>query len=184
MNILLYKACGNYIARMDADDIMLPDRLQVQYNYMETHYNVGVLATSAIYLGSNDLVCNYSYNDDTIISNQDFLYANPLIHSTTFIRTSIIRKYDLQYEEKFKYAEDYRLWTVCAMNHLVIVIIPFIGIKYRRTDTQATNQHSRSMKKAANKVKLSFSRWLCIQSNTSYKKPLIKKTKNMLKYSL
>ena len=35
LNLLLREARGRYVARMDADDLMLPDRLQVQVDYME-----------------------------------------------------------------------------------------------------------------------------------------------------
>lgn len=37
LNLLYNNALGKYIARMDADDIMVSDRLQAQYEYMEAH---------------------------------------------------------------------------------------------------------------------------------------------------
>lgn len=43
LNYLLSHATGKYIARMDADDIMLPNRLERQFTYMETHPGVDIL---------------------------------------------------------------------------------------------------------------------------------------------
>ena len=43
LNKLLDEAKGKYIARMDADDVMMPYRLAAQFGYMEKHIEVGVL---------------------------------------------------------------------------------------------------------------------------------------------
>ena len=40
LNMLLDEAKGKYIARMDADDVMYPNRLSIQYEYMENHPDV------------------------------------------------------------------------------------------------------------------------------------------------
>lgn len=60
LNMLLDEARGKYIARMDADDVMMPERLQVQLEYMESHENIDILATSAILLDTEELMCDYS----------------------------------------------------------------------------------------------------------------------------
>ncbi len=43
LNKLLDEAKGKYIARMDADDVMYPNRLAIQYEYMESHPNVDIV---------------------------------------------------------------------------------------------------------------------------------------------
>lgn len=48
LNTLLDHARGAYIARMDADDIMHPNRLQVQYDYLEAHPEVVAVCSQAI----------------------------------------------------------------------------------------------------------------------------------------
>lgn len=179
LNLLLSEAKGKYIARMDADDVMLPERLDIQYEYMEEHPEVGVLATSAIYLGTTNFVCDYSSSQE-FISSQDLLCANPLINPTTFLRVKFFREYNIQYEETFKYAEDYRLWTKCAMFEIPIAVIPLIGIKYRSNETQVSNQKFTTMHKRAEKVKKSFAQWICKKSNVSYRKPTIRNTKNLV----
>ncbi len=50
----LNKGCriakGKYIARMDADDVSLPQRLERQVQYMEEHPKIGVLGTGIRYI--------------------------------------------------------------------------------------------------------------------------------------
>lgn len=179
LNTLLLEARGKYIARMDADDVMLPSRLQVQFEYMEEHDDIGVLGTSAVLLGGTEgIMCEYT--DKAIITHQDLLRANPLIHPTTMLRTSVLRTLGVLYEEKFKYAEDYRLWTALAMRHIGIAVISFVGIKYRCSDTQITHKHSAAMARSADKVKQAFAKWIWRQSNVSYRKPLIEDKGKML----
>ena len=43
LNMLLDEAKGKYIARMDADDVMYPNRLAIQYEYMENHPHIDVI---------------------------------------------------------------------------------------------------------------------------------------------
>ena len=44
INSLFEEARGKYVARMDADDVMYPHRLQVQFEFMESHPDVDILA--------------------------------------------------------------------------------------------------------------------------------------------
>ena len=178
LNLLLKEARGKYIARMDSDDLMYQNRLRVQFDYMESHSEISILASSAVYMDSKEPLCEYS--DCTVITEQDLLCYNPIIHPTTFMRTNMLRKFDLKYEDGYKYAEDYRLWTECVKCQLKIAIIPFVGIEYRRNENQITQKHSRSVHKSANRVKCSFARWLCLQSNKLYKHPQIKDSGKLL----
>lgn len=171
LNFLLQKAKGKYIARMDADDIMLPHRLSLQYDYMESHPTIGVLATSAYYVDSNELVC--TYDKDFLVSYQDLLYANPIIHPTAFLRTSVVRNFRLNYDIKYKYAEDYRFWTQCVMHNIAIAVIARPTIKYRRSAQQVSVRHTTNVKNTANRVRDCFAKWVCSQSNLNYRPPII-----------
>lgn len=50
LNLLLEEAKGKYMVRMDADDVMVPDRLQVQFDYMEEHGEIDVLSGGMLYI--------------------------------------------------------------------------------------------------------------------------------------
>ncbi|MCA9399253.1 MAG: glycosyltransferase family 2 protein, partial [Candidatus Omnitrophica bacterium] len=50
LNIGLQESMGNYIARMDADDVCVPERLQLQYDFLEEHPEIAVVGSSWIYI--------------------------------------------------------------------------------------------------------------------------------------
>lgn len=53
-NRLYDEAKGKYIARMDSDDLMLPNRLRIQYEYMESHPEVDILGGGAIFFNEEN----------------------------------------------------------------------------------------------------------------------------------
>ena len=116
------EACaGKYIARMDTDDICLPERLQLQTEYMETHPDV-------MFAGAWADVFTYDefQTEDTLhpvmCSQQEYkirlLFANVplLIHPTVIFRNDFLKTNNLKYSEDaaYRYAEDYEFWTRCA----------------------------------------------------------------------
>jgi glycosyltransferase involved in cell wall biosynthesis len=97
------------IARMDADDIMLPTRLEKQVNIFKINSNIDVVA-SAIFtidqknkpIGKRDL---YPFSFKNI---NDILSKPFLVHPTILVKTSWYKKN--KYDEQFLRAEDYELW--------------------------------------------------------------------------
>ena len=82
-NKMLDEARGKYVARMDSDDIMMPDRLEFQYNYMESHPEVDILGGSIERFGD--------YEDPYIppigdVSIQDLLSGGCIVNPTNFMR--------------------------------------------------------------------------------------------------
>lgn len=63
LNILLDEARGKYIARMDADDVMMPERLQVQYDYMEENTDVDILGGCVVLLNNVENKCTHILNE-------------------------------------------------------------------------------------------------------------------------
>ena len=51
-NLLLTRAKGKYIARMDSNDIMMPDRLRLQFEYMEAHPDMDAVGGCIEYFGA------------------------------------------------------------------------------------------------------------------------------------
>ena len=60
LNLLLCEARGKYIARMDADDVMVPQRLALQFAYMEAHPDVDLLGGNMVTLGTSDCLYDTS----------------------------------------------------------------------------------------------------------------------------
>jgi len=141
LNLLLDEAQGKYIARMDADDVMMSERLQIQYDYMENHASVDLVASGMNYIGGRIK----AYEPPVInrcLNPKDMLQNCCIAHPTVFVKTDVIRRYGLQYREEYKYAEDYKLWVdmlMCGL-HLVNLNVPLIN--YRVSHSQISHVKS------------------------------------------
>ncbi len=115
-------ARGEYIARMDADDISLPERIEKQIEYLDYHPDVGVLGTRFFEIDKNGNVRREIYVPLSKRNIERQLYTiNCFCHSSVMMRRSCIEKVGL-YDETIKYAQDYELWLrmidVCQLeNH-------------------------------------------------------------------
>lgn len=103
-------ARGEYIARMDSDDISLPDRLSEQIRYMDKNPGIGASGSWVELIGENaGKIWDFVPGDpDTLKCLQ--LFSNFIFHPTTIIRKSLIKKYGLFYDEDFSTSQDYDLW--------------------------------------------------------------------------
>lgn len=155
-NLLLDEAKGVYIARLDNDDIMMPDRLEFQYTYMEEHPEIDILGGSMISFGESEGICT----SNGPITLNDLLKGNYLSNPTTMMRRESIKKAKLRYDERFKYAEDYRFWAQAAMAGLRLMNLDKIVIKYRTSSGQISSIHSYEQYKKAKEVQKEISQWL------------------------
>ena len=131
-------AKGKYIARMDADDISLPERLKKQVGFMESHAQIGVCGASILCFGRRNQKQFYPENDKDCFIFQ----RSPFAHPTVMIRNCVLKSGNYFYNSEFRYAQDYELWSrlskvTCFHN------LPEILLKYRVTDAQLTSKHYR-----------------------------------------
>ena len=128
---------GKYIARMDSDDISLPKRFEKQLEFMENNENTIVCGTWAEVIddNGNNIRSNFireaiedmgSYRIRLLFSN------NPLLlHPSAFFNRSLLLKYNIHYDEQYKYAQDYKMWVDCSI-HANCNIIPQYLLQYRK----------------------------------------------------
>ena len=178
LNILLAKARGKYIARMDADDVMLPHRLERQFMYMEQYRSVDVLGAAAGQMSSSTDEFVWGFNEEKEITVQDLLKSNRIIHPAIFMRTASLRKNNLKYEHAYIYAEDYRLWTRYIMSGLVMKVIPDVVVKYRRYDEQVTSRYANLIPEIAERIQLELGEWFCRKHHKAYRNPQISNSNN------
>ena len=120
---------GEYIARMDSDDISLPERFAKQIEYMDNHHECGVCGTfGKVFLENGKKGWIWKEPIDVLIC--DLLKRNQLIHPTVFIRKDIIDKYNLRYNKDYKHAEDYAFWLE-LIKHTKIHNLSDILLNYR-----------------------------------------------------
>lgn len=106
---------SKYVARMDSDDIMLEYRLEKQVEYLEKHEKVSILGSNMIIKKEGSptntrLVSHYPTDNISIITT--LLFNNPIAHPTVMLRKNVLK--ENHYDTKFKWCEDYELWSRLA----------------------------------------------------------------------
>ncbi|GAA4448259.1 glycosyltransferase family 2 protein [Rurimicrobium arvi] len=114
LNTGIAQARGALIARADADDICLPDRLGVQYEFLTAHPDYVLVASDVSYMDEQGNFVFQFYNthtgySDTEIRSHFYEYC-PFIHSSVMYRTDVVRKLG-GYEKRAVAFEDYFLWS-------------------------------------------------------------------------
>lgn len=109
LNKGLRLARGEYIARMDADDISLPQRLEKQIEFLDRDRDVGICGTFIKTIGSVDGIWEYPMDDAYIRSKM--IFANSFAHSSVLLRASILKEHKIFYDESFRFSQDYELWV-------------------------------------------------------------------------
>lgn len=139
-------AKGQYIVRMDGDDICMPDRFQKQIDFLKTTDNsfVGAQTTCIDEQGKNienNLFGNkrYTYNELRKIIPK----INILPHPTIMGDAEIFKKY--RYRKGIK-TEDYDLWLRVLSDKIKIEILPDILLQYRVHNQSYTNATLRKKK--------------------------------------
>lgn len=160
LNLLLKEAQGKYIARMDADDIMVQNRLQRQYEYLETHPKVDLLAGSMSFLGKENHKTVVDTEHGSQISLETMLKGCCISHPTVMLRTETFRKSGLQYESEYIYAEDYRLWIIMLQKGMILHNVDEIFISYRQSDNQVSCRHSKEQQLNTKRIKQEGNKWL------------------------
>lgn len=110
LNEGLQFARGSFIARMDHDDIALPDRFSQQLNFLELHQSIGVIGTGYRLIDSAGLVgLTYRPPKTHEEINWAMSFLCPLAHPTVMVRREILIS-NGGYSESAAFAEDYDLW--------------------------------------------------------------------------
>jgi len=136
LNIACKSAKGDFIARMDSDDIWHEDKLEKQLSLL-TKNNYDVVGCDINLINTKgELVGDRVYSIRTAKSN--FLFQNGLCHPSIIIKTSILRAFGF-YNSDFKSAEDLELWLRLLSKKVKIGYYPEKLMKYRIRDNQIRN---------------------------------------------
>lgn len=133
----LVKNC-KYIARMDADDISLPNRFEVQYNFLEKNPDIGLLGAAMLQFGNSKKDSKKIFRPQA--SNKiasTFMFYNPISHPTVMIRTE---KLDSGFSYDFPKYEDYHLW-IKNFKNIGVYNLNDIVLKYRRHGNNVTSTY-------------------------------------------
>ncbi|TDL78991.1 glycosyltransferase family 2 protein [Peribacillus frigoritolerans] len=128
---------SEYIARMDADDISLPTRLEKQIKFMDQNKDIAVSGTSILVFNNKGKVRKEIVSKEPIKIRTQLLFYPALMHPTVLIRKKIIEQGNFEYDEAHKSVEDFGLWQKMSVNYK-LSNIPEILLKYRINESGIT----------------------------------------------
>jgi glycosyltransferase involved in cell wall biosynthesis len=129
---------GKYIARMDADDISLPNRLEKQVSFLERNLSVGLLGTWVKTIGQpKESEVRFKQGNEAI--RLELLFHNYFHHPTVMIRANVLRENKLKYPSVL-HAEDYAFWLEIA-KYTQLEILPEILVFYRTHEENISKIH-------------------------------------------
>lgn len=108
LNQIAELACSNYLARMDADDIMHPERLEQQIRYLDNNAEIDIVGSSAYIIDNHNRITGIRSVLPLNLSPDAAAAGCIFIHPSITGRTEWFRKN--RYDEDFLGAEDYELW--------------------------------------------------------------------------
>jgi glycosyltransferase involved in cell wall biosynthesis len=114
LNRALALARAPLVARLDADDVALPERLERQRAFMAAHPDVGLLGTAAREedpAGTPVRVVRPPTHD--LLLRRALIRANPFVHSSVMMRRDLVVRAG-GYDESLDVAQDYDLWMRLA----------------------------------------------------------------------
>jgi len=142
-------AKGKYIARMDADDVSLPQRLRKQVDFMEAHPDVGVCGSWFESFGGQRKVVEYPEKDEDI--RIMMLYQTPFCHPSVIFRKEVFNKHGIRFLPEFIHAEDYEVWVQLA-DRTRFANIPEALLRYRLHSGSVSSSHQSVQEKNTLKI--------------------------------
>jgi glycosyltransferase involved in cell wall biosynthesis len=145
LNNGLQKARGKYIARIDADDLALPGRLEQQVKAMEASRNTAILGSAYFVMNEHGVVghvVRYPLTNTAI--RWSMLFDNAFANSSIMLRAEFLREHGLAYDTSIVHAEDYDLWSrVMEFGQAANLSEPLM--KYRTHVQQASARNLNAM---------------------------------------
>lgn len=142
-NKLLDLATGEYVVVMNHDDVMLPERLAVQYRFMEQHLEVGLVGTAYKKFGEINrfrAIRNPLWHDEICAL---LLFKSSVHHPTIMMRRALLEASHIRYHEDFISLND-RMLCYEVSKYSKLANLPQVLYKYR-FHTEMTSKQKKDL---------------------------------------
>lgn len=175
LNIGVAHAKADLIARMDPDDISLPERLKAQYLYLKNHPKVAIVGTNISVVDSNGKeIYIREYPTQSKDIKKIMLRYAPFAHPSVMFRKNAFQEFG-GYNQKIKLCEDVDFWFRMGMKY-EFGNIPKKLLKYTLSYTSHTQRNLRQTELLGLKLKIDAVR------NLGYKPSLYDILYNILQF--
>lgn len=127
------KALGDYIAIVDSDDIYLPERFEVQYNFFENNPEISLISCAFKFSNKNK-ISEVIAKDEEI--KTALLFNSALSNPAVMFRKKPFAENNLFYAEDINFAEDYSLWIDAMFCGLKMANLKEVLMIYTRRKNQ------------------------------------------------
>jgi hypothetical protein len=140
LNDAISLATTEYIARMDADDLSLPTRLEKQLTHLDAHPEIAVLGTFMQSFPPPAPQQLWQFPTDPAAIACAMIFRSPLAHPTIMMRRSLFSEGGFSYDPAAKHIEDFALWLKISERHQ-LANLPEPLLRYRTHPNQISAQH-------------------------------------------
>jgi glycosyltransferase involved in cell wall biosynthesis len=150
------QARGEFIARMDADDVSLPKRFEIQIEYMIKN-NLDVCGSFIQFLrkGIKERIIDFPIKHKDI--KYTLLFVNAFSHPTVIFRREVFQK--VNYSSDYEPAEDYKLWCDILVNtDFKVGNVPEVLLYYRKYGSQLSIERSEKQRELYNKARFKYAK--------------------------
>jgi len=152
LNLGITLSQGDYIARMDADDISRPTRLAKQIDYLDSNPKVGLCGSWVRFIPRKyDFVWKLPMSSEEIRCLQ--FSSVGVAHPSIMFRRKLFLDNDLFYDSKYMYIEDYELWGR-ALKLMEFANIQEVLLDYRISSDQICSKHHKEQLMAVRSLRL------------------------------
>lgn len=153
LNLGVSHAKADLIARMDPDDISLPERLEIQYNYLLKNPHIAVVGTNLSVINETKKeiwVRDYPTQSEDI--KKTMLRYAPFAHPSVMIRKKVFEEFG-GYDPKMKLCEDTDFWIKIGTKY-DFGNIPKRLVQYTLSEKSGTHRNIRQTELLGFKIKL------------------------------
>lgn len=185
-NKAIEAAKGEYIARMDADDIALPTRFEKQVKFLDSHPQISICASDVHVMDPEGRITRKNRYRKKRRQELNVI-SNCIAHPTVMLRRALLEERNPLYNPDYRYSQDYELWTFLTLKGHRFHTLQEPLLMYRRSASQISSARKQTQVECFKKAHKSFiinwllDRGIINENDTSYPEKMLQKASTFLR---